>query len=293
MSIANAIPSSSPTAAPIWLERNRHLLVALTVFLLIIPNLTYFRYGTVTRADVCYINREVEKPAPTFIPIRDGLLHDSSVFVMWVAMFTLCLLPKQRALAFFRLVYASIWFHSTYILLAALKSLLMDYNCAGRHKLYPNGISGHYCYFIFVSLTAYRLGHARLSAHPNVLKPLARLVQLLLSLFLIGAVSTLYRTYYHGYHSPRQIGLGSALGISSFVGLDYVLFPSHEQNSVQLTVSTLLSTSLTSLALYFRWWPHGEAGPAISKGQLIFHAILWLLLFVTIFLRRRPEEKES
>lgn len=261
----------------------RPILVGLAIFLVLLTVALTYHERTNSHLDACFINREVQAPGPTIIPIRDGPLHNFSVYVMWLSMFVLSILPHGRSKAIFSLTYSSIWFHSTYILLAALKAPLSDYNCAGRHKFYPNGISGHYCYFVFVSLTAARFAQARLKANQTPPIFLLSIAAFLMTLFSIGAIGTLYRTFFHGYHSVRQIFLGTSLGIFSHLGLDYTLYDNPIQYPPIRPLLTLFANSVSSLALYKHLWPHRAAGPAISAAQLVFHAGLWLVQLVNAF----------
>jgi hypothetical protein len=120
---------------------------------------------SVVRMDACFIQREREAPAPTLLPLSDSSLHSLAVVSVWAAVICLVLLPHERVRALNTLAYTSLWFHLTYILLAAIKAPLDDLNCAGRHQSYPNGISGHFCYFVFVSLTVPFIVRARLEAN--------------------------------------------------------------------------------------------------------------------------------
>lgn len=244
-----------------------------------------------TKLDTCYILREEEKPAPTFIPMRDGPLHNYSVLVMWISMFLLALFPVQRLKAFYLLTYTSLWFHITYIILAAFKAPLYDYNCAGRHKFFPNGISGHYCYFIFVALTWPRFAKFRYQANPNMPRIYLIPIMLLMTLFTIGGTATLYRTFFHGYHSPRQIALGAALGIFSHNVLDFFQYQHDAEPSIPVSLSVLFATSLNAFSSYYFLWPHVIAGAAITAGHVKFHISLWLILLACAYMRLSTERK--
>ena len=253
--------------------------------------------------DTCYIQREVEKPAKTTfqIPLRDGTLHNYSVLVIWLSMFILVLLPRERLRAAFSLSYASLWFHNTYIFLAALKAMLDDVQCAGRHNMYPNGISGHYCYFVFVTLTAHQFTQTRIKTNHSASRFMLLLVTFFMTLFSIGAFGTLYRTFFHGYHSARQIFLGTALGTMSHVLLDLVLFsddqfwqilPLGAELSADISRAIIMAAnSFLCLALYFKLWPHIVAGPAITNGHLLFHASMWSILIALLFVRSQVQRK--
>lgn len=261
--------------------RTRVVLAAIPLLLVLLTVTLDYNSATSTRQDTCYIRRELEKPGPTLIPLRDGPLHNYSVYVMWISMFLLALLPNSRLRALYLLTYTSIWFHITYIMLAALKAPLYDFACAGRHPMFPNGISGHYCYFIFVALTAPRYARARLRTNPNASRVILAAAAVLMTLFTIGGTATLYRTYFHGYHSPRQIALGAALGVFSHIVLDTFEYMDNREPSIPVSLAVLLATSLTSLTSYYYVWPHQSAGDAITTGHLMFHGTLWLILLAT------------
>lgn len=259
----------------------RVTLLVVAICLVVATYVLQYRASTAARIDACFIRREIQEPPPTIIPISDSLLHNLSVAIMWMAMIILSFLPQARMDGLHSLILSSLWFHTTYILLAAMKAPLADYNCAGRHPNFPNGVSGHYCYFIFVMLTAPRFAQSRLQANPNIARSVLVPVSMLIALFTVGAVSTLYRTFFHGYHSLRQILLGAALGIVSHVTLDYFHFSTTVPSSSASKVAFLLANSLTATSLYLRLWPHVEAGPAVGSDQLVFHLCLWFLLLIT------------
>lgn len=268
---------ASPIPAPV----RRALMFAPIVLLAMTAALSLHSHYAV-QLDACYINRLTEKPEPVWIPLADSLLNDLSVMSIWGAILLLLTLRNDRKGAVYELAYSAQWFHVTYFLLAALKAPLADYNCAGRHALYPNGISGHYCYFLFVSLTAPSLIRSRLHQNPNASKVKLALPALLYAAFGVGSVATLYRTWMHGYHSPRQILLGSALGIASFNVLQRFFFDRDDRlrsrNFIALQLMTLASCALTFFALYQALWPLGSAGPALTRGHAIFHASVWVIL---------------
>lgn len=250
--------------------------------------------------DACFINREIMSRPPSSkraIPLADTTLHNSSVLLLWVIIFLLCLLPNQRIWATFTAFLTTVWFHTTYILLAALKALRADFNCAGRHPFFPNGISGHYCYFVFVLLTLIRFTRARVSANPSVSTSSLLVLSALLAIFIVGAVATLYRTFFHGYHSPRQILLGTALGLVSHVTLHILHLT---QPPPTLSFATALPTlvvaaanSLLAFTLYFVLWPHVSAGPAITTTQVVFHLSLWAALTLVTRLLQASRNKHA
>lgn len=247
--------------------------------------------GHSAKLDVCYINRAYERPPPTWIPIRDGPLHNYSVYAMWASALVLALLPISRAAGLYALLYASAWFHATYVLLAALKAPLGDTNCAGRHARYPNGISGHYCYFVYVTLTLRLLASERLRRNPRAaLVPLA-VAGALAAAYAVGAVATLYRTFAHGYHSFRQIFLGSALGITSHAALEAIFAGASQPTSNH--AAWLLSQSLVAFSLYRLLWPTEDAGHAIPPIQIAFHAALYFGIIASAYAMRPRKHNKT
>lgn len=198
MSQSSAMASPSLQSRP---AKRDYIMLVLALILVAVSMKPSSSYGDVdanSSPDTCFIDREVMKRPPSSgraIPLSDGMLHNSSVLLLWVIIF-LCLLPNQRIWAVFTILLATIWFHSTYILLAALKALRADFNRAGSRPFFPNGISGHYCYFALVVLTLTRFTRARISANPSVSTIALLSLSALLALFLVGAVSTLHRTIY-------------------------------------------------------------------------------------------------
>lgn len=270
------MPAISPIAPP----SPRLLLGVAAVLILLIPILNQIPSA---QLDVCYIRRERQLPPRPLIPLGDSALHNYSVYVMWIAMLILSLLPRRRTHALFSLTLCSLWFHQTYILLAALKAPLADVACAGRDRFFPNGISGHYCYFIFVALTAPRFASRRRRDNPSASPILLATVAILLLLFGIGGFATLYRTFFHGYHSIRHILLGAALGIVSYIGL-YYFHLAEDSRTIDNVLGVLYANSAIVIALYAYLWPHLKTTHALGWGQAKFHFVLWLLL---IFFSRR------
>lgn len=282
----------------------KHLVLSCIAVLLVLSTIIIDRSDSLNvHIDTCYIQREIEKPPQTKfqIPLRDGALHNYSVLIIWMAMILLVLLPRKRLQAAFSLTYGSLWFHNTYILLAAMKATLEDVQCAGRHVTYPNGISGHYCYFFFVILTAHRFTQTRLKTNHSASRFVLLLLTFFITLFSIGAFGTLYRTFFHGYHSARQVFLGTALGIISHVLLDLTLFsddqlwqilPLEAELSADISRTGIMAAnSLLCLGLYFKLWPHLVAGPSITNGHLLFHASLWGILIALLFVRSHFQQK--
>lgn len=265
-------------------------MVPATLIVLTLALSLHDRYNS--KINACYIYRQFEKPARTWIPIRDSALHNYSVYVMWTAMLILALLPNDRIAGLYALLFSSVWFHITYVLLAAFKSLMNDFNCAGRHETYPNGISGHYCYFLYVSLTIPLLARPRIAANPRAPSALYAVVTALIAIYAIGATATLYRTFMHGYHSVRQIFLGSALGLSAHLSLEFFLSDSLSP-SIDTQLAMLVSNSILAFALYYSWWPAQDAGHAIPFGQVFFHLGLYAALFATALLIPENERKDN
>lgn len=266
----------------------RRILALVPAILLVITSLLSLHDLSAEKLDACFIARELEPHPPNVIPIADSTLHNLAVAAVWIAMLTLLTLPQSRVHAAYTLAYTALWFHSTYILLAALKAPLDDFNCSGRHPLYPNGISGHYCYFVFVSLTVPLLIQARLRSNPSQSrKPVVAVAIAFLIIYAVSATATLYRTLIHGYHSPRQILLGTALGMGSHCVLDRLLFDrasTRLQQTPATAVAILISKSFLSFSLYNLLWPFATAGPAVTRPHIAFHAVMWCILFACSYL---------
>ena len=101
--------------------------------------------------------------------------------------------------------------------------------------------------------------------------------------YAVGSIATLYRTYAHGYHSPQQILLGTALGCLSHVGLDTFHFSdlvlkTRGVSRERMEMILLGTKTIASLVLYFCLWPVATAGPAITAGQYLFHLLLWAIV---------------
>lgn len=274
--------------SPLWRKTLLSISLALVVLTLMLSLSGHYN----SRLDACFIYREKERPPPTYIPLADSALHNYSVFAVWAAMLVLLALPKWRAEGLYSLLYTALWFHVTYILLCALKAPLDDFNCAGRHRFYPNGVSGHYCYFLFVSLSAPMLARARFARNP--VRPVAIVVPAVLFaiFYAVGAPTTLYRTYAHGYHSPRQIMLGSALGLASHAALErfflcYLGGDGRSPNSTMSQLAVLWASSLTSITCYYALWPLSTAGPALTVGHQYFHGIMWSAVLASAFLAEK------
>lgn len=282
-------PNLARTMPSIYTATQRYALFTLPLLLLFATLLLSRHPHYSPKMNACYIYRESETPLPTWIPLRDGLLHNLSVYLMWAGMLLLALLPRARALGLFSLLYASVWFHATYVLLAALKAPLGDFNCAGRHARYPNGISGHYCYFLFVTLTVPAVAMPRLRANKQAARGALAAAGGLLAMYAVGAGATLYRTFAHGYHSMQQIFLGSALGIASHALLEAFVFSGMVHASVRMQMSVLVANSCVAFAMYYSWWPTEKAGPAITPAHVYFHALLYAGLFVTAMLLTEEE----
>ena len=252
------------------------ILLTLVIILSFIPSYN-------NRLNGCYITRGLEKPQPVWIPLRDSALHNLAVLLMWLGMLTLSLLPTSRFRGIFDLLHASAAFHSTYIFLCASKALLNDIACGGRDSMYPNGISGHYCYFIYVSLCIPLLARERLdqNASNSSNKNAILFASVCIAGYAIAGAATLYRTFAHGYHSPRQILLGSALGIASHSALEFLAYSTKPRTKPLVLLRSQILASLFVFALYFLTWPKRQVGPAISAAQIVFHTALLVGMAVT------------
>lgn len=286
-----SLPARAPMATLYSPGQRRALSLTPVILLGVLAYLHFHPYPY--PLDTCSINRVLTKPPPPLIPLPDSALHNYSVLSIWLSMILLLLLPSSSSFSppsstprpslssLFALLYTALWFHVTYILLCALKAPLGDFNCAGRHPFYPNGVSGHYCYFIFVTLSAPHLARVLLSSSTFAPRFLTLPSAAFATFYAIGAPATLYRTYAHGYHSPRQIVLGSALGIASHAALEAFFLGDPDRFSRSATLAVLASASAAALGLYRALWPLSTAGPALTSGHVYFHAGMWAALLST------------
>lgn len=270
----------------------------------------------VTSLHACVINRQAAGPraprSPLSLPMGDSVLHDASVATLWVyALLTAVGLPVARAKAVLDIAISALWFQATYWAADAVKGFLRDDRCtSARRSTYPNGVSGHYCYFLFASLvvaiyTADRL--VDVAAHPATATrrpatgaapgtPAAatagipgRVVAVLaasataLGLFAIGATTTLLRTYAHGYHSGRQVLLGAAAGVASALALDALHFRAATAPRLGVRLAVVAAVGAASLAAYTATWPSALAGEeAVTRVQVVGYTAAWAVVAAVV-----------
>lgn len=235
----------------------------------------------VTSLHACVINRQAAGPraprSPLSLPMGDSVLHDASVATLWVyALLTAVGLPVARAKAVLDIAISALWFQATYWAADAVKGFLRDDRCtSARRSTYPNGVSGHYCYFLFASLvvaiyTADRLVDVAASATA-------------LGLFAIGATTTLLRTYAHGYHSGRQVLLGAAAGVASALALDALHFRAATAPRLGVRLAVVAAVGAASLAAYTATWPSALAGEeAVTRVQVVGYAAAWAVVAAVV-----------
>eukprot|EP01028_Stygiella_incarcerata_P009966 TRINITY_DN49609_c0_g1_i2.p1 TRINITY_DN49609_c0_g1~~TRINITY_DN49609_c0_g1_i2.p1 ORF type:complete len:321 (+),score=34.95 TRINITY_DN49609_c0_g1_i2:44-964(+) len=136
-------------------------------------------------------------------------------------------LHDRHVLPLFDIAVAWIWYQSTYNILAAAKCWLGDTRC--HKKGFANSVSGHFHFHVFALWTMFFL-IVRLRRNPMILHNYAnwtlfqRIVQkktrwttnviaILLCLFIGCSGVTLYRTWFWGYHTLRQILYGCVFGL--------------------------------------------------------------------------------
>lgn len=251
-------------------------------------------YGDVL--DICVVDRAVEEVAPVtsfVIPIPDNLLHNYTVITLWMLIVLFVSSSPKKGASLFLVSFVSLWFHLTYWLLLLLKGLLDDTTCSfGRFLGQPNSISGHYCYFTycFLSLTTiFRVKHTYWKARNTTRSWRSTLTQvadnhlskLLFYTFIIGGVVTVYRTFFHGYHSLRQILYGISLGCFSHALMETVLweyFIRERHTFLILGILFVLSPNLLFFCTLF--WPFPVYGYPVGSKQVLGHVVNWLILFV-------------
>jgi hypothetical protein len=144
-----------------------------------------------------------------------------------IALSTAVVFHERHILPLFDIATAWVWYQSTYNILAAAKCWLGDIRC---HKLgFANSVSGHFHFHIFALLTVFFI-IVRLRRNPMILENYAHwslferiahrktqwttnVIALLLSVFVGCAGITLYRTWFWGYHTLRQIMYGCVFGL--------------------------------------------------------------------------------
>ncbi|GAB0492852.1 hypothetical protein MMPV_004122 [Pyropia vietnamensis] len=270
----------------------------------------------VTSLHACAVNRQAAgprpPPSPLSLPLSDSAVHDASVVSLWMyGLLTAVGLPVARAKAVLDIAVTTLWFQATYWAADTVKGVLGDDRCtSARRSTYPNGVSGHYCYFTFVALivavyTADRL--VDVAADPGLATrrpatgavsgtPAAvtagipyRVVAVLaaaaaaLGFFTIGATTTLLRTYAHGYHSGRQVLLGASAGVASALALDSLHFRRVTAPRLGVRLAVVASFGVASLAAYTATWPSALAGEeAVTRQQLVGYAAAWAVVAVVV-----------
>ncbi|EME27875.1 uncharacterized protein Gasu_45400 [Galdieria sulphuraria] len=247
--------------------------------------------------DLCVVDRAVEKLPPVnsfVIPIRDSLLHNFTVATLWMLLVLFIFTSPKKGAAIFLVSFVSLWFHLTYWFLLLVKGWLDDATCSfGRFIGQPNSISGHYCYFTFCFLSLTSLFQVkqlywRDSRRGKQLKATLLWIlenyisKLFLYTFIIGSIVTVYRTFFHGYHSLRQILYGLGLGCLSHALMETVLweyFIAGRHVLLILGILALLSPNLLFFCTLF--WPFPVYGYPVGSKQVMGHIINWLILFIS------------
>lgn len=126
-----------------------------------------------------------------------------------------------------RILFSWIFCRGSYFILALLKAFIND-NLCHPHGL-PNSVSGHSWWYIFSPLTSMSLivslernpGYLKSYFHPKFflrcfqcdLRFRSYICIILLQVMIIFSGLTLYFTYSHGYHTPRQMIFGVMYGL--------------------------------------------------------------------------------
>lgn len=270
----------------------------------------------VTSLHACVVNRQAAgpraPPSPLSLPLGDSVLHDASVAMLWVyGLLTAVGLPVARTKAVLDIAITTLWFQATYWAADAAKGFLRDDRCtSARRSSYPNGVSGHYCYFLFVTLvvavyTADRLVDVAADPALATRRPATgavpgtpaaatagiprRVVAVLaaaaaaLGFFAIGATTTLLRTYAHGYHSGRQVLLGAAAGVASALALDALHFRRATAPRMGVRMAVVAAFGAAALAAYTATWPSAVAGEeAVTQQQLVGYAAAWAVVAAVV-----------
>jgi len=270
-----------------------------------------------TTLHACVINRQAagprRPPSPLALPLGDSALHDASVTTVWAyGLLTAVGLPVERPKAVLDIALTTLWFQATYWAADAAKGALGDDRCtSARRATYPNGVSGHFCYFTFVALavavyTADRLtdvaatpalstvrpvtvaaapgsAAAATAGVPQALLGVVAAAAGLLGLFTIGGVATLVRTYAHGYHSGRQVLLGAAAGIASYLVVDALHFCGATAPRLGVQLAVVAAAGGGALSAYAAAWPSAVAGEeAVTGRQLVGYATAWLVVAAVV-----------
>eukprot|EP00667_Euglena_gracilis_P016238 EG_transcript_16973 len=170
--------------------------------------------------DLCLHNRFTQPPA--FFPGADILLHITELLVLAClgASFWDPLLDAikgrrtQLVLAMHSdemvLISSTIlWYYASFAVVKVLKHVLDDRSCS-KHA---NSVSGHANLFAFLFLSLPALRYMRPPPLPSGRQELRWLLCYLLLVAL--GVWQLWRTYFWGYHSLRQLVYGAGLGLIS------------------------------------------------------------------------------
>lgn len=96
-----------------------------------------------------------------------------------------------------------------YCVVVVLKVVLADNHCHHR----PNSVSGHYAFYIFHMIVLYDRPNLSLTTHRLNPSHDSRLRQWVYYCFVLVSLLTLYDTYTLGYHSLKQILLGTLAGL--------------------------------------------------------------------------------
>lgn len=147
-------------------------------------------------------------------------------------------------------IYALVWYYVSYALCISLKHYFDDIACSSH----PNSVSGHFNFYLFASLTLTHLlvlaldtsaihppvssssaSSASQKRHSSISQAIASfyshsfyrkhflLYCITCICFFITAAIQLYRTYFYGFHSLRQIIYGSTLGLLSYAAFSHSL----------------------------------------------------------------------
>mmetsp|Transcript_10144 Transcript_10144/g.18271 ORF Transcript_10144/g.18271 Transcript_10144/m.18271 type:complete len:310 (-) Transcript_10144:665-1594(-) len=224
------------------------------------------------------------------IPRSDSLVNLISIYLFWTCIILQLLTNTLYSTTHFwthlsQILFSSIWFHNTYWILYFLKCTFYDPLCAHKsNPLYPNSISGHYCYFSFCFLMLhyyYSLNKQPFSSFENNRKSIVSGMKLISQIVVVFyawfACMTLYRTYTHGYHSARQCVYGSCMGIVSAILLETVLMSNNNKIRYNMIAALLLSCTLSGTAAEMMWrWKLNTT--VISSTQILSQSTGWIAL---------------
>jgi len=251
-----------------WIRYNQLLFMFLLLFLLLGSFADIFE-----NFDSCSLDRN----SPAFTEQNKGF-WDSKQFSFWLFLFTQCNLylifiqvilktvtvpisGENRSYInwelTFTIVYTIIWYVVSYFICIILKHALGDFSC---HK-HPNSVSGHVNYHVFYALSAlYIILHSSYIPKKSLFHSFKKNGWILLSygLFLVSSFATLWRTWSHGYHTPRQMLYGGLLGILSHFLLITLVYSGRRSSRMLLfflgsvgIIATGIVYSFTTTALSF------------------------------------------